>query len=210
MQISWTHRARIALGGGAVGAVGLGLAAAAFAATAPDTSHGGGASASPLDALHLDWQVIAGQAVGFLVAFFILWRAVFSRVGAVLDRRRTDIADRMSKLESDQAEAARVRAEIEERLAEIGREAQARYETATREGEEQRERIVTEAREAAQAEVDRAQEMIEREKATAILELRSEVAGLVVQATREILGESLDEARQRQIVDDMIERLPTE
>ena len=210
MQISWLDRARPVLGRIAVGVAALGLAAVALASDAPDVAHGGAAAESPLSALHLDLKMIAAQGVTFLIAFIILWKAVFSRVGAILDKRRTDITTRMSKIEEDQAEAAHVRAETEERLAEIGREAQARYETATREGEEQRERIVTEAREAAQAELDRAEETIGREKAAAIVELRSEVAGLVVQATRQILGESLDEARQRQIVDDMIERLPTE
>jgi|SaaInl4_135m_RNA_FD_contig_71_730841_length_4163_multi_7_in_0_out_0_4 F-type H+-transporting ATPase subunit b len=209
MQTSWLDKARPLLARVAVGVAALGLTAAAVASDAAEVAGGAGGD-SPLGALHLDVKMIFAQAVTFLVAFIILWKAVFSRVGSVLDKRRTDITTRMSKIEEDQAEAARVRAETEERLAEIGREAQARYETATTEGEEQRERIVAEAREAAQAEIDRAQETIGREKAAAIIELRSEVAGLVVQATRQILGESLDEARQRQIVDDMIERLPTE
>lgn len=188
----------------------LGLAVAVYAEDGAAAVHGAAADSSPLAALHIDWQVIVAQGVGFLVMFYILWKMVFSRVGAILDRRRTDITTRLSKIEQDQAEAERVRAETEQRLADIGREAQARYETATSEGEEQRERIVAEARQAAQAELARAQEAIGREKATAILELRAEVAGLVVQATRQILGESLDEDRQRQIVDDMIRRLPTE
>jgi len=183
-----------------------GLAAAVYASDAAPAA----ADASPLAALHIEWKMIAAQAVGFCVMFLILWRMVFSRVGGILDRRRTDIIDRMSKIEEDQSEAARLRTDIEQRLTDIGREAQARYDTATTEGEEQRERIVAEAREAAQAEIERAQETIGREKATAILELRAEVAGLVVDATRQILGESLDEERQRRIVDDMIQRLPTE
>jgi len=210
MQISRLDTARAFGRRAAVGVTALGLAAAALASDAAEVAHGAAEADSALGALNLDVTMIIAQAVTFLVAFVILWFGVFRRVGGVLDQRRTDITTRMSKIEADQAEAARVRAETEERLAEIGREAQARYETATHEGEEQRERIVAEAREAAQAELDRAQETIGREKAAAIIELRSEVAGLVVQATRQILGESLDETRQRQIVDDMIERLPTE
>ena len=187
----------------------LALAAAAYAADAPDGAHAA-ADSSPLGALHIQWEIIVAQGVGFAVMFFILWKMVFSRVGSVLDKRRTDITDRLHKIEQDQYDADRNRAETERQLAEIGREAQARYETAVREGEEQRERLTAEAHEAAQAELDRAQESIVREKAAAILELRAEVAALVVQATRQILGESLDEERQRQIVDDMIQRLPTE
>ncbi|MBT3266948.1 F0F1 ATP synthase subunit B [Candidatus Poribacteria bacterium] len=189
--------------------VAAALAGAAYAADTADGAHAA-ADASPLGALHIQWEIIVAQGVGFLVMFLILWKMVFSRVGSILDRRRTDITDRLHKIEQDQYDADRNRSETERQLAEIGREAQARYETAAREGEEERERLTAEAREAAQAELDRAQASIVSEKAAAILELRAEVAALVIQATRQILGESLDEERQRQIVDDMIERLPTE
>ena len=185
------------------------MAAAAYAADVTDGAHAA-TDTSSLGALHIVWEVILAQGVGFAVMFFILWKMVFSRVGSILDKRRTDITDRLHKIEQDQYDADRNRAETERQLAEIGREAQARYETAVREGEEQRERLTAEADEAAQATLDRAQESIVREKAAAILELRAEVAALVVQATRQIVGESLDEERQRQIVDDMIQRLPTE
>ena len=160
--------------------------------------------------LHLEPKIILAQAVGFLVMFWILWRLVFRRVGGLLDRRRDDIVSRMDEIERNQQEASRVRLEVESRLAGIERDAQERIAQATEQAEERGAAIVQEARASAEDEIARARVTIERERDAAILSIRAEVADLVVLATRQILGESLDDARQRQIVDEMIARLSPE
>ena len=160
--------------------------------------------------LHLDPQIIAAQAVGFLIMFWILWRLVFRRVGGLLDQRRDDIVSRMDQIEADQQEAASLRDEVAQRLADIERDAQSRIAQATQQAEDRRTAILEEARASADEEIGRARETIERERDAAILGIRSEVADLVVEATRSILGEVLDDERQRQIVEDMIGRLSAE
>ena len=130
--------------------------------------------------LHLQPQIILAQAIGFLVMFWILWRLVFRRVGGLLDRRRDDVVARMEDLERDQEEAARLRQEIEQRLAGIERDAQERIALATQQAEERSASILEEARGSANEEIRRARETIERERDAAILSIRAEVADLVV------------------------------
>jgi F-type H+-transporting ATPase subunit b len=160
--------------------------------------------------LHLDKNIIAAQAVGFLIMFVILWLLVFRRVGGLLEKRRDDIVSRMDQIEADQQEAASLRDEVAQRLAEIERDAQSRIAQATEQAEDRRTAILEEARASADEEIGRARETIERERDAAILGIRAEVADLVVTATRSILGEALDDERQRQIVEEMIGRLSAE
>ena len=184
---------------------GLLFAAEPAHAVAPDTFWGRVSSQ-----LHLDPKIILAQAIGFLVMFVILWRLVFRRVGGVLDRRRDDIVARMEEIERNQDEAAQLRQQVDERLAGIEQDAQERIAQATRQAVERSAAILEEARASADDELQRARETIERERDDAILSIRAEVADLVVQATTRILGEAIDDARQRQIVDEMIGRLSDE
>jgi F-type H+-transporting ATPase subunit b len=96
---------------------------------------------------------------------------------------------------------------------------QADNQKARREAEQEAQRIMREAREAAERlraeEIDKTQEKIrslqeqakaeiEREKQGALNTLRNEVADLAIQAAEKILQESLDDGRQRRIVQDFI------
>ncbi|MDA1193193.1 MAG: F0F1 ATP synthase subunit B [Candidatus Poribacteria bacterium] len=182
------------------------LASPLFAATeeAGDHAAGGGGLTGQM---HLEPRLIIAQIVGFLVMMLILWLTVFRRVGGVLDKRRDDIVTRLNEIERNQAEAARLKDETQEQLANIQREAQQRLQLATERAEAEGNRIIQEARQAAQAETERGRRQIEQDTNAAITTLRSEVADLVVQATRRILQENLDEARQRRVVDEMISKL---
>ena len=151
--------------------------------------------------------VFIAQAVGFLVLFAILWLFVFRRVGNVLDARQQGIADRLSEIERNQAEAAAAKEEMERQLAEAQSEANRRIQEAAAQAEARGGEIVAEAQQAAQAEIERGRETIEREKNEAILALRAEVADLTVEAARQLIGQTLNEEQGRQIVDDMIRQI---
>jgi F-type H+-transporting ATPase subunit b len=56
--------------------------------------------------------------------------------------------------------------------------------------------------------LERAKTEIQKEKEDALQALRSEVADLAIDATRKIIGESLDESRQRTIVNDFLRKMP--
>jgi F0F1-type ATP synthase membrane subunit b/b' len=57
--------------------------------------------------------------------------------------------------------------------------------------------------------VTRAEEEIRRDQAQAMVALREQVVALTLGATQKILGESLDESRQRRLIDNFItEQVP--
>ena len=91
-------------------------------------------------------------------------------------------------------------------------QAQAEARAAISEGREVAERVAQEVKERAEADaaqmLEQARRTIQQEKDQAVQELRGEVADLAILATRQILDEQIDENRSRQIVDDVISRLP--
>jgi F-type H+-transporting ATPase subunit b len=74
--------------------------------------------------------------------------------------------------------------------------------------EKTRQEIIEQAKQSAQNLVEKSKQEIEREKDSALLSLRSEIADLAIEATRKILEESLDEKRQRTLVDSFLDKIP--
>ena len=139
----------------------------------------------------------------------ILWFAVFRRVGGLLDRRRDDIAERLRKLEEDRLELARLKEEAHQHLIDAEREALARLNASVEEAAALRDQILQQAHAGAEAELERARETIARETVIAIRRIRVEVADLAIQAAERILDENLDSERNRRLVNEFIERVPS-
>ena len=87
-------------------------------------------------------------------------------------------------------------------------EARKIIEEAKETAEQMKQGIVDSAHEHARQMTEQARAEIQREKDTALSQLRSEVADLAIRAAGKILGEELDEARHRKMVDEFIGNLP--
>jgi F-type H+-transporting ATPase subunit b len=68
--------------------------------------------------------------------------------------------------------------------------------------------IVAKAHESAKTMMGQAKEDIQREKETALLQLKNEVADLAMNAAEKIIDETLDEAKQKKLVDNVLQSLP--
>jgi F-type H+-transporting ATPase subunit b len=127
---------------------------------------------------------------------------------AVLDERAEKIEGGRQHAEAAQAEAAELRAEYEQQLADARTEAARIKEAARAEGGA----IVTELKAKAAAEaartVETAQRQIEAERQQAAVSLRNDVGALATELASKIVGESLeDTARQSRVVDRFLEEL---
>jgi len=74
--------------------------------------------------------------------------------------------------------------------------------------EQMKNEIVAKAHESAKTMMGQAKDEIKREKETALLQLKNEVADLAVSAAEKIIDETLDAAKQKKIVDSVLNRLP--
>jgi len=157
-----------------------------------------------LGTLNFDGTAFLVNAFGFLIVFAILWKFFFTPVGAVLDTRRNDIAATYDQLEADKREMSALRTDYEQRLANIEAEAREKIQTAIKEAQATRDQIVTEAQLRSRELVTRAESEAERERQQAMITMRQQIVDLALNAATKVIGENLDDTRNRRLVDDFI------
>ena len=145
---------------------------------------------------------IVWSLVIVVILFLVFQKYALPKFQAVLDERTEKIEGGLQHAEAAQAEAAALRAEYEQQLADARTEAARIKEAARAEGGV----IVAEAKAKATTEaartVETAQRTIEAERQQAAVSLRADVGALATELASKIVGESLeDTARQSRVVD---------
>ena len=158
--------------------------------------------------LNLEPGLIFWTIVTFLLLLVVLRMVAWKPLLTMLDEREQRINDALAAADRAREESERQAESNKEAL----EQAQAEARAAISEGREVAERVAQVVKERAEADaaqmLEQARRTIQQEKDQAVQELRGEVADLAILATRQILDEQIDENRSRQIVDDVISRLP--
>lgn len=154
-----------------------------------------------------DWRVLVVQAGGFLLVLLVFKLFLFRPITELLDRRRSEIAERYADAESKQAASDKLRAEYENRLADAEAEMRRRIADAVKEAQAMREEIMADTRSQADRILNNAQEQVSREAEQAMVELRSAVADLAVQAAGKLIEEQLDSRKHHQLIGKFIDQL---
>lgn len=123
------------------------------------------------------------------------------------------IAARSAELERTFAEAEELRNEIrslktdyEAQLSRTEAEAREKIQAQVREAQSLRTSLMAEAQTVKEQMISQAQEEIAREKDRVVNELRIEVVNLALGATEKLLGENVDDARNRKLVEEFIDK----
>jgi len=142
------------------------------------------------------------QIFNFLILFVVLRTWVYKPILGLLDRRRQNIAQGLE----DARVAAEARASAEKEAAKIVADAQAEASKVVREANERAQDVAKEVKSEAEAEAAKAHESAlaeaETERNRILGELRGQVAALSIAATQKLVGEALDEKRQRDLLDE--------
>ena len=154
--------------------------------------------------LNISPLLILVNAFGFVLLFLIANRLVFTPIGKVLDEREGEISGTYDKLDADQKQMEALKAEYEGRLERIEGEAREKIQAAIKEAEAARDRIIADAGARGKELVVKAEQEAEREREQAMITLRQQVVELAMGATRKVIGESLDAAKQKSLIDDFI------
>jgi F-type H+-transporting ATPase subunit b len=153
-----------------------------------------------LEALGLNLGYLFVQIFNFLIIFIVLRAWVYYPVLNLLERRRTAIAQGLEDARvaaearaNAEKEAKAILAEAQASASQKLREATERAEAAGRELLAQSEVEAAKAREAALADVAQERERI-------LADVRGQVAALAMAAAQKLIGEALDERRQRSLI----------
>ena len=160
------------------------------------------AGAEPAFQINLFWVIT--QAASFVLFLAILYFAAFRRIGGVLEERRSRIEQGLKDADAARRERERAAEERRQVLIEARQDASEIMARTQRAAEELREREAA----ATRAEIERlrqqATEEITVEKQRALAEIRGEVAELALRAAAKVVGETMNEPRQRKLVADFL------
>lgn len=163
-----------------------------------------------MDALGINLGFFIAQIVNFGLIFFLLAKFAWPRALNMLDERSERIAKGLEDARA--AEEARENAEREREklLAQARADGQKLLEEARQRGEEQIKQMLHDA--ASEAEQIRAQAraQAEEERNRILSDTRDEIAALAIAATEKLVGEALDEKRQKAIVKQFFAEVPAE
>ena len=150
------------------------------------------------------------EVAAFLLMLGILWRYVYPRVMEAAEARQKAIAAELEEAEKARQEAQKQLEDAQKQLDDARAQAQDVIAGASRSADQLREELRQKAEEDAKRLVERSREEIVAERQKALDSVRREVAELVVEATERVIGESLDDARHKKLIDNAIKEVSAE
>jgi F-type H+-transporting ATPase subunit b len=155
-----------------------------------------------MEALGINLGLLIVQIIAFVIVFLTLNAWVYKPMLDMMETRKQKIAQGLE----DARVAAEARANAEKEAARIIGEAQAEASKIIRDATERAEAAGKEVKAAAEAEAAKAREAalaeVELERARILGDLRGQVASLAIAAANKLVGEALDEKKQRALLDE--------
>ena len=179
----------------------LAVAGDSLSGALPFFAEAGGEEAAAFQ-INLFWVIM--QALSFLIFLVLLYVLALKRIGGVLETRRQTIEQGLRDAEQARKDREAAAAEHAAALAEARREANEIIGRAQRVAQETRDADVAATREELERIRKRAADEIEAEKQRAMAELRTEVTELALLAAGKVVGTSMTDERQRQLVDEFL------
>ena len=159
-----------------------------------------------MEALGINLGYVVSQIFNFTLLAVLLYFVAYKPVLKMLDERSDRIKTGLEDAEKASRRAAEMEQEFERRLAEARKEGQEIMAQATQMSERARLEILEKARDEARAEIEKAKVEIVRERELAMADLRQQVADLSLTISEKVIGETIDERKQRQLIAEFLER----
>ncbi len=155
-----------------------------------------------MEALGINLGFLIVQIVAFIILFLTLDAWLYKPMLDMMETRKQKIAQGLE----DARVAAEARADAEKEAAKIIADAQAEAGKVVREATERAEAAGKDVKAAAEAEAAKARDAAlaeaELERNRILGELRGQVASLAIAAANKLVGEALDEKKQRALIDE--------
>lgn len=143
---------------------------------------------------------LLSQIVNFLLLAFLLRRFAYEPILNVLDKRREGVEKGLEDARLAAEARANAESERQQVLDQARVDAQGVVGEANQRGEDQSAKIVAEAQGQAQTILAEARTEAAAERDRLLGEMRGQIAALAIAAANQLIGEALDEERQKQLV----------
>lgn len=161
-----------------------------------------------MDALGINIGFLIAQIINFGVIFFLLRKFVWGKLLDTIDQRRADIEKGLEDARIAAEARANAEKEAENIKAAARAEAQKIVADARGRGEEAGKDVLAKANTDAEAIRGEARVKAEEERSQLLSDMRGQVISLAMAAANRLIGESIDEKKQQQIVTDFFSKSP--
>ncbi|KAA3653643.1 MAG: ATP synthase F0 subunit B [Chloroflexi bacterium] len=163
-----------------------------------------------MDALGINLGYLIMQLLGIIILMVLLKAFAYDPILKVLEERKAKIAKGLE--DSRQAAIARDNADAEAKkvMDEARSEAAKIRSDAATQAEETASGIMAKAKEDAANEKAKAKIEAEEERNQILADARGQIASIAIAAANKLVGEALDEKRQRELVDNFFSQVPAD
>lgn len=157
-----------------------------------------------MSGLGINLFALIAQLVAFFILLLVLWKFAFPPLMKTLDERENTIRTGVENAERASQELKNAEKRVEAMLNEARVESQKVIASATQAAERLKADIEQQAQQRGREIEAQAAKRIEQQIAQAKAELRAHVADLSIAAAERVIGQSLDSATNRRLVDEFV------
>ena len=143
----------------------------------------------------------------FLILFKVVEFFFIVPLADAINERNRNLEQTFSEAEQLKSDMQKMRTDYEARLTKTEADARDRIQQEVKKAQDLRASITAEAGAKADEMIKKAQDEIGQEKAKALVEIRTHVVDLTLQASAKVVGENMDNARNRKLIEDFIQNL---
>lgn len=156
--------------------------------------------------IQLGFDVIL-QAIAVFLMFVLLSYILFEPVRKMLENRKNKIAGQLDQAAADQEEAAKLKAEYDEKLKNVEKEADEILAQARKKALKREENIVAEAKDEAARIISSANREVELQKAKVKDQMKQEMIQVAVLMAGKIIAGQIDAKEQNELVDQTLQEM---
>ena len=146
------------------------------------------------------WYIVE-TVINVLILFILLRIFPFKPINKMKADRTRTIQDNLDSAEKAKAEAEELRQQYEDSISEAKEKANQIIMKAHEDAESERTAIIRKSQEEAEKIVADADKTIENERKRVLRQAQSEIADLAIEAASKIIGENVDDEKNRKLVD---------
>lgn len=149
------------------------------------------------------WNFI-WSAVNIIILFILLKIFLFKPISKIMNERTRSIQDDIDSAEKSRQEAEELKEQYAESLSSAKEEAQKIIMKAHDDAEAEKAAILQKSQEEASAIISDASRTIENERKRILQQAQSQIADLAIEAASKIIGENVDDEKNRRLVDEFL------
>jgi F-type H+-transporting ATPase subunit b len=158
----------------------------------------------------INFALVLWTTVTFALLIVVLGKFAWGPILQMIETREKTIAEAIESAKRERAEAERAAAEMRASLDKAHAEAAELVRRNQQEVAAAKAELMAQARKESEELLKQARATIEEERRAAVAELRSQVVDLAIEAAGRLLATQMDEKKQRQLVEEYLEKLPKE